>query len=223
VIKFKDKTLCFIPARGGSERLKNKNLKKISGKTLVEITCQLAKKSGLFELQNIVLSSDDHKILKIGKKLKIKTLLRSSLNSRSISTTDSALAETLNKLKKKFDYIVILQVTSPLRTISTLKKFVFHCIKNKINSCLTVSIIDDNVSKFSNFFNPFEKKRNSQLRKGLIYENSLIYYVSGSFFNRFKKIYPKKKWSYFITNKYESLDINSKEDYLICKKIYEKN
>ena len=34
-----------------------------------------------------------------------------------------------------------------------------------------------------------------------------------------KKIYPKRNWNFFITNKYESLDINDKLDYEIVKKI----
>ena len=69
--------ICFIPAKSKSSRIKNKNLKKLNNKTLVEITINQAKSSNLFSNKDIVLSSDSKSILKIGKKLRIKTLLRS--------------------------------------------------------------------------------------------------------------------------------------------------
>ena len=46
--------LCFIPARIGSSRLKNKNLKKINKNTLVEITIKLAKKTNFYLLYHLL-------------------------------------------------------------------------------------------------------------------------------------------------------------------------
>ena len=63
-------------------------------------------------------------------------------------------------------------------------------------------------------------RKRSQDKKPFLYENGLIYYVSKKFFDKNKKIYPKKNWNYFLTDKYESIDINYKSDYIICKKIY---
>jgi|TARA_B100001964_G_C14188736_1_gene579969 CMP-N-acetylneuraminic acid synthetase len=42
------KILCIIPARSGSQGIRNKNIKKIKDKTLIEITCGVAKKSKIF-------------------------------------------------------------------------------------------------------------------------------------------------------------------------------
>ena len=109
----KNKYLCIIPARSGSTRLKNKNLKKINNKTLVDITIDLAKKSKIFNNKNIILSSDSLKILNIGKKYKIKCLKRSKKNSRSISKADDAISETLKEISADYEGIFILQVTSP--------------------------------------------------------------------------------------------------------------
>lgn len=214
--------LCFIPARIGSSRLKNKNLKKINKNTLVEITIKHAKKTNFFRNDNIVLSSDSNKILKLGKKLNIKCIQRSKNNSRNNSTTDSALTETLSNGNFNIEGIFILQVTSPLRKISTLKKFIKYCKKNSLDNCLTVSALYENLSKFSKKnFNPIVKlRKRSQDKKPFLYENGLIYYVSKKFFDKNKKIYPKKNWNYFLTDKYESIDINNKLDYIICKKIY---
>ena len=42
-------TICIIPARSGSKRIKNKNIQKINGTPLIGITIEIAKKSGLFK------------------------------------------------------------------------------------------------------------------------------------------------------------------------------
>ena len=51
----------IIPARSGSVSVKNKNLQKISGKSLFQITLDLAKKSKFID--DIIVTSNDHKIL----------------------------------------------------------------------------------------------------------------------------------------------------------------
>ena len=62
----KNNLIAFIPARKGSKSIKNKNLKLINKKSLVEITIDQALKSKIFK--KIILSSDSNKILDIGKK-----------------------------------------------------------------------------------------------------------------------------------------------------------
>lgn len=223
MFKRKSKTICFIPARKGSKRVKDKNLRKINNKSLIEITINQAKKTRLFS--DILLSSDSNKILNIGRKLKITSIKRSKQNSKDSSTTDEALQESILKFSKNYDYIVILQVTSPLRKIITIKKFVKYCIQKKLDYCLTVSKLDDNISFLGKkYFKSLNKVRKlSQNRKPFLYENGLIYFISRSGFANNFKIYPKKNWNYFLTNKYESLDINDIEDYNICKILMNKN
>jgi CMP-N-acetylneuraminic acid synthetase len=220
---FKKKILCFIPARKGSARLVNKNLKKINGKSLVEITILQAVKSKIFE--DIILSSDSKKILGIGKKFNITCFERTKKNSNNKSTTDSALLETLYKYKGEYDFIVLLQVTSPLRKLSTIKSFVYFCLKNNIQNCLTVSEINDNISHPNkSFFLPLKKKRQrTQDKKPYLAENGLIYFFSKYQFLKHKRIFSGKRWNIFVTNKYESIDINSKNDYIICRKLSENN
>ena len=216
----KSKTICFIPARKGSNRIQNKNLKKINNISLTEITIKQAKKAKIFS--EIILSSDSNKILNIGKKHKINCYKRSKKNSRNTSSTDEALKETLKKTKKKYKNIIILQVTSPLRKTNTIKKFTKFCLKKKLNHCLTVSKFDENLSLFKkNYFTPINKiRQRSQLRKKYLYENGLIYFITKEFFFKKFKIFPKKNWNYFLTDKYESIDINDKNDYEICKNLY---
>lgn len=215
----KNNTICIIPARQNSKRIKNKNLLKINGKSLTEISIILARKSKLFK--EIILSSDSNKILNLGKKLKIMTVKRDKALSQNNTTTDDVIKNLINNINFEFENIILLQVTSPLRKISTLKKFYSHCLNKKLSSCLSVSLINDNLSKKDNFFNSVNDNiRNSQNRKPFIYENGLLYFFKKKEFLKKNKIYPKKDWPYFITDKYESLDINELKDYKIAKKLY---
>ena len=221
-IKKKFKVIGFIPAKKNSTGLKNKNLKKINNKSLTEITIIQAKKAKIFS--EIILSTDSNKIFKIGKKLSITCMKRSKINSRNNSTTDAALKETILKLNNNYDNIVILQVTSPLRKVTTIKNFVHYCTKNRLKHCLTVSEMYDNLSYKHKYFNPLNKVRKlSQNRKPFLYENGLIYFISKDSFSFNFKIFPKKNWNYYLTNKYESLDINDINDFNICKLLLNKN
>ena len=58
--------ICLIPARSGSKRIKNKNIKNFFGKPLIAFAIQLAIKSKLFD--KVIVSTDSNKIAKISKK-----------------------------------------------------------------------------------------------------------------------------------------------------------
>ena len=59
-------TICIIPARSGSKRIKYKNIKLFAGKPIISYAIQLAKSTGLFK--RIIVSTDSYKISKIAKK-----------------------------------------------------------------------------------------------------------------------------------------------------------
>ena len=66
----KKKFLGIICVRGGSKGIKNKNLLKINGKTLLEIAISQAKKSNL--LDRLIISTDSKKMIAIAKKLNVE-------------------------------------------------------------------------------------------------------------------------------------------------------
>jgi len=70
--------LAIIPARGGSKGIKKKNLRKINGLSLIEITVREILKSNIFD--KVVLSSDSQEILEHGKSLEIELLKRPKTN-----------------------------------------------------------------------------------------------------------------------------------------------
>jgi len=111
------KVLAFIPARGGSRRLPYKNLLRLAGKPLISWTIEAAKKSTAIDC--VVVSTEDKEIEKISSQYDADYVIRrpSELATDSSNVIDSvfhALDHLLNE-NKKYDYIAILQPTSPLR------------------------------------------------------------------------------------------------------------
>lgn len=90
--------IAIIPARGGSKRIKKKNIKIFFNKPILHYTYDIIKKLKIFD--KIILSTDDENIIKIGKKIGFDIIhKRSKKNSQSNSTTIEAVKECLKKLK----------------------------------------------------------------------------------------------------------------------------
>ena len=66
--------VAIIPARGGSKRIKNKNIINISGKPMIHHTIQILKKTEIFD--KIIVTTDSPKIQKISKKAGAKFILQ---------------------------------------------------------------------------------------------------------------------------------------------------
>ena len=104
--------LAIIPARGGSKRLPRKNLLDLSGKPLIAWSIEAGLKSKYID--KLVVSSDDNKILDIADTYNIQAIKRPKKLSNDTATTFDAIKHTIDKLES-YDYIVLLQPTSPLR------------------------------------------------------------------------------------------------------------
>ncbi len=124
----------FIPARGGSKSIKNKNLQKINGIPLVERSIQIALKR--FQCEEVVLSSDLNKILDIGEKYKINLHLRSKKNSNDTASTESAIKEWLSKKEEKSKWIILLEPTSPFINLCDIDRLIELCKLNNDVSCI---------------------------------------------------------------------------------------
>ena len=96
---FQNKIIALIPARQGSERIKNKNIAKISNHPLIAYTISAAKKTNLFS--NIVVSTNSIMYSKIAKKYGAEVpFLRPNNISTSHSTDYEWVSYTIKKLGK---------------------------------------------------------------------------------------------------------------------------
>ncbi len=104
--------LAIIPARGGSKRLPRKNILDLNGKPLIAWSIEAGIQSRYID--DVVVTSDDDEILAISKKYAAHTIKRPDHLASDTATTFDAIAHAI-KNSKAYDYIVLLQPTSPLR------------------------------------------------------------------------------------------------------------
>tara|TARA_B100001121_G_scaffold309656_1_gene337310 strand:+ start:277 stop:1005 length:729 start_codon:yes stop_codon:yes gene_type:complete len=132
--------LCTICMRGGSQGVKSKNIRSINGKPLMYFTIKQAIKSGIFN--HIVISTDSKKILNCAKSYGAEGWFmrpkRFSDNySSKIPAIRHALIKSEERYNKKFDLIVDLDVTSPLRKVEDIINAYKFFTKKKADVLIT--------------------------------------------------------------------------------------
>lgn len=132
------KIIAYLPARKNSKGIKDKNLRLIGGKPLVELTILQAVESRIFD--QIVVSTDSKRILTIANKFNcISTGLRPSVLASDFSKIIDAIKYDFFKIGfDKYDCLVLLQPTSPLRTKNDIKEAIDLHINNNYSSVVSV-------------------------------------------------------------------------------------
>lgn len=212
------KVLAIIPARKGSKRLKRKNILKLNKKPLAQITIEFAKK--LKNIFDIIVSTDDPKVIKISRKLNVKApFLRPSKLSNDKASSYSVCAHAINFYEKKYtsiDAILLLQPTSPFRSKSVIDKIIKDFDKLKSKSVVSVhklnlnplSIIKKKSSK--NYF--FLKNK-----KNLFKINGNFYLIEKELFLKKKKFFLPDTALYESENFKDGIDIDDINDFKVAK------
>lgn len=131
------KVLAIIPARGGSKGLPGKNIIDVNGKPLLFYTLSQAKKSQYID--RVILSSEDDEIIRVAKTLGCEVPFKRPKDlAKDTSGTMQVIFHALDELEEIFDYVVVLQVTSPLRITEDIDNSIELCEKNNAPSCLSV-------------------------------------------------------------------------------------
>jgi len=132
----KKNIIAIIPARGGSERIKGKNLLDINGKPLLVYSIEHALQSKL--VNDVYVTTDSKDISKCAEKHGAKIIIRPDELSGPTCTSESALLHALLKIEsssnEKIDYIVFLQCTSPIRKNNDIDKAIETCISGDLDS-----------------------------------------------------------------------------------------
>ena len=131
--------LGVVAARGGSKGLPGKNLQLLAGKPLIAWTIDAAKHAA--SLTRGILSTDDAEIAAVGRQHGIEVpFMRPSELATDTARIEDAILHALDTLDEPFDYVVLLQATSPLRTAEDIDKTVARCIETGAPACVTVTI-----------------------------------------------------------------------------------
>ena len=133
---YKDKTfLAIIPARGGSKRLPRKNILDLNGKPLIAWSIEAGLDSKYID--KVVVSSDNNEILDIAQKFGADVIVRPKELASDTATTFDTIKHTIRSLEQ-YDYIVLLQPTSPLRNSKHIDEAIELLEKKDADSVVSV-------------------------------------------------------------------------------------
>ena len=214
------KSLIIIPARKGSTRILNKNIRTVHGKPLIYWTIKYAK---IFKRNfDICVSSDCKKIETITKKLNVNFILRKQKLSSSKAHIYDVINDILKKTKKKYDFIILLAPTSPLREKNLIKKGLkllqinkknFDALIHvaKVNS--TTGSVKNNLWKPDNSINTRTQDiTNKYMTTGNLFIYKKIFFEKKNF-KKNKKIYA------FKTDSKNWVNIDYEKDFAVLKDI----
>jgi N-acylneuraminate cytidylyltransferase len=128
--------LGLIPARGGSKGVPRKNLKLAGGKPLIAWTIGESLRSRY--LDRVVLSSEDPEIMSVAASLGCEVPFQRPAELSADSTP--GIEPVLHALLElpKYDFVVLLQPTSPLRTADDIDACIEHCMHHQANCCVSI-------------------------------------------------------------------------------------
>lgn len=223
------KVLAVIPARKGSKRIKNKNLLLLNGKPLIYYTIKAAKESKYID--DWLVSSDSDEIIKIAKFFKAPVYFKrpKSLSGDQVRNAEvmiHALEYMEEKKKIKYDYIFLLQPTSPFRKKNDIDKAIKLLVDSNLESIASVrgpyAKKDPNLKRINIKGNLVDYKRTkkNQFEPFYIY-NASIYGIRKNSLLKNRKFVTKKQIP-FIMNEIHSVDINDEHDILVAKALMQR-
>ena len=139
--------LGVIPARSGSKSIKNKNLVNLGGKPLIAHTIATALKCP--SINKVIVSTDSQKIALVAKRygaevpfLRPKSLAKD--NTPMLPVINHAILKVEKQTGQRVKIVVVLDPTSPLRSVSDVEKCVKKLIREKADTVETVTESEHN-------------------------------------------------------------------------------
>lgn len=227
---YKNKTfLGIIPARGGSKRLPKKNVLNLKGKPLISWSIEAGLRSRYID--KLVVSSEDEEILSIAAEHEVETLIRPDELADDKTSSFDTIKHTLDN-SKEYDYIVLLQATSPLRNQTHIDKAIELLEEKNADAIVSVretdhnplwsNTIDDSLSMKGFLQDHVSNKRSQDLEK--YYElNGAIYICKVSKLLKEKGFFLKDNIYAFKMDRKSSIDIDEKIDLKIAEALLENN
>ena len=133
--------LAIIPARGGSKGVPRKNLREIAGKPLIAWAIEEGRKSRYID--RLILSSEDPEIIAMARSRGCEVpFVRPAELARDETPGIDPVLHALRALPERYDYIVLLQPTSPLRLAEDIDCCLETCLNHRAPACVTVTEVD---------------------------------------------------------------------------------
>ncbi len=216
--------IAFIPARGGSKRLPNKNILDFGGQSLIGVTIQEAKKANIFDV--IVVSTDCEKIAEEAKKWGALSFIRPKELAQDETTTLDVVLDYFNKIDFEFKNFFLLQPTSPLRTSKHIQEAYSLFQESKASTCVSFCENKEKTSLYyfydqNKFFKLTDLVSKAFVDVPLLRVNGAIYISKKEALIEEKSFLMEDTVPY-IMEEDDSVDIDYKEDFERALAIYKK-
>ncbi|MFC2097945.1 cytidylyltransferase domain-containing protein [Bacteroidota bacterium] len=219
------KILAIIPARGGSKRLPGKNIRQIAGKPLITWTIDAGLKSKY--ISRLIVSTDNSEIADTARTYGCEVpFMRperlSEDNTSSFDVIENCIEFLKNNEKSEYDFVVLLQPTSPLRSANNIDKAIELLFEKNGKAVISVcetehsplwsNTLEKNLS-MHNFLKPEYNKTPSQQLPEYYRLNGAIYICEIKSLLKEKNFFLKDNIYAYIMSKKESIDIDDQIDF----------
>lgn len=220
------KYLIVVPARGGSKGIPKKNIYPLMGKPLLSYTLEVIQRAGLADT-DVAVSTDSEEIAEVARSFSgVEVVHRPAEIAGDRASTEAALLHALDVMQErygvKYDAVLTLQPTSPLRQPETLKRFIKAYEEQKDRYDAILSLHEDRsdfwVKKGDGVFGRRDPSapRRRQEREPLYVENSAYYMTSVAALRETHSVLGNRVNGFVISER-EGIDINEPVDLVIAE------
>lgn len=216
------KVLAIIPARGGSKGIPKKNIKAVSGKPMINYTIEAAKECDYID--KVIVSTDDEEIAEISMRAgAIVPFLRPDElavdDARLIDVVMHAV-EFYERKAERYDIIVVLQPTSPLRTAEDVQKALEYYMRKGEKSLLSISEVSEHPEHMRQFND--ENELEKMIKEEETSESKKYYKINGAIFiNSMSELNEKTEFEDnvmgYVLSKEHGIDIDDPEDVVVAE------
>ena len=224
--------IAIIPARGGSKGLPRKNIKNFNGKPLIAWTIKQALASKYID--DVIVSTDDSEIADISKKFGASVpFLRPNKLAKDNSKTSDVIIHVIESMLgfgKKYEYIILLEPTSPLRKIDDIDNAIELMYKNKdCQSVISVGevhtehpMIVKKISRTGHVKPYMQNKKQIHQRQQAdkaFFPYGVVYISKTDSFKNYLSFYLNNSIPYFI-ERWQNYEIDDITDFQIIEYIF---
>ena len=223
--------LAVIPARGGSKGIPRKNIVKINDRPLIDYTIQAALQ--VSRINDVVVSTEDKEISTISKELGAQVpFIRSDHLATNQMQSAPVIIDALNQMERlksiKYDAVLMLQPTSPLRTSKHIDDALKIFLKSDSDSLVSVTEVPHNMNPYSIMqlkkdgtikpFLKYDENNNLRQKKPIFYarNGAAIYICTYQCLMKKNSLYGDKIVPFFM-NKETSIDLDDEIDWKIAQ------
>ncbi|PJZ53384.1 cytidylyltransferase domain-containing protein [Leptospira adleri] len=211
------KVLAIITARGGSKGVPKKNIRHLGGKPLIAWTIEVAQKSKYID--RLILSSDDQEIIQVAQRYGCEVpFVREAGLATDTATSIDVVIDALERCPG-FDWVILLQPTSPLRTTEDIDAAMETCLSFGADSCVSVTEVEESPfwmyrienSRLTPILEPSSASRRQDLPE--IYSLNGAVYISQVKSLLERKSFLRSDSVSYIMPKNRSVDIDNEIDF----------